>query len=231
LTDKPSLIDEATDGARTLFGRLGEFFHIFDLSFLVAGATTFGAIMALYHRLRFSDTFPLSGWMAGFALVIACYVCGLISFSLGRTLNALLFRRRALDRLKVVLTAQRLRGALIEQLSQTQNPDFPVWRLYARLWQVMADKYPRSRAYGHLSRYWAMAATYDGVAASLLLWIVVLIPVEQLGPPFLSFSLSLIAISALAMASVLCFWQGAKFYEFQVEDLVAALAVMGSSID
>jgi hypothetical protein len=231
MAEKSSVVDEALDGVRTLFGRLGEFFHIFDLSFLVAGATTFGALAVLYMRLGFTGTFPFSDWVAGFALIIACYVCGLISFSLGRLLNGMLFRRRVLGYLKKALAGQRLRGELIEQFAKAEMPDFPPWRLYIRLWQQLAEKHPHSIAFTHLSRYWAMAATYDGVAVSLLVWAAALLPVQVLGARLLSPRMAVAVIAALVVASVLCLRQGGKYYEFQVEDLVAALAVMKSSID
>src|SRR5688572_14068943 len=96
MPDPPSVAGEAAEGVRSLFSRLGEFFHIFDLSFLVSGATTLGALLFLRYRLGFSAEFPFSGWIVGFGLIIISYVCGLVSFSAGRALNSQLFRKRVL---------------------------------------------------------------------------------------------------------------------------------------
>jgi hypothetical protein len=111
MPDTPSVAGEAAEGVRSLFSRLGEFFHIFDLSFLVSGATTLGALLFLHYRLGFSADFPFSGWVAGFGLIIASYVCGLVSFSAGRALNTQLFRKRLLsDYLRDAIEAQGVQG-------------------------------------------------------------------------------------------------------------------------
>ena len=233
MPDPPSVASEAAEGVRSLFSRLGEFFHIFDLSFLVSGATTLGALLFLRYRLGFSTDFPFSGWIMGFGFIISSYVCGLVSFSAGRALNSKLFCKRVLsDYLRDALRAQEVQGQLIDRYLQAGEPGgFPLWRLYIRLWQQLAENHPKSVAFHHLSRYWAMAATYDGAAVSLLIWAIAVAPMPFFGKSFLSLWLALFAVAALVAAAVLCLRQGAKYYEFQIEDLAAALAVMRSPVE
>jgi hypothetical protein len=232
MTDKRGLADEAAEGVRTLFSRLGEFFHIFDLSFLVSGVLTLSALIFLFMRLGFRLELPFAGWVSGLALIIVAYVCGLVSFALGRSLNGKLFRRTALANLKAAVVGQGLTGEAVRKFLDSEEPTgFPLWRLYIRLWQQLAYKHPHSVAFHHLSRYWAMAATYDGVAVSLMVWTIVVTPVDLFGSVYLSLPLTLVVMLALLFASLLCLRQGAKYYEFQVEDLVAALAVAQSRID
>jgi hypothetical protein len=231
MADKPSLTEDATEGLRSLFSRLGEFFHIFDLSFLVSGAATLGALAFLGSRLGLSIDLP-SGWILGFALIITAYVCGLVSFALGRLLNGMLFRKSALTHFESALAGQNLQGSMIAKyLESGKSGGYPLWRLYIRLWQQLAAKHPTSVAFHHLSRYWAMAATYDGVAISLTAWAVALTPMPLFGRSFLTPSLTLVAMAVLLGAAIACLRQGAKYYEFQVEDLVAALAVANSRVD
>jgi hypothetical protein len=231
MADDSNLAEDAVKGLSSLFGRLGEFFHIFDLSFLVSGATTLGALAILGARLGLSVSIPI-GWILCFALIIAAYVCGLISFAAGRLLNGILFRRGVLNKFRSALIGQNLQGSVIATYLQRGEPGgYPLWRLYIRLWQQLAAKQPTSVAFHHLSRYWAMAATYDGVAISLIFWAASITPLPILGRSFLSPSLTLVAMAVLLMAAMACLQQGAKYYEFQIEDLVASLAVMNSSID
>jgi hypothetical protein len=231
MADDSNLTEDATKGLSSLFGRLGEFFHIFDLSFLVSGATTLGALAILGARLGLTVDLPI-GWILGFALIIAAYVCGLISFALGRLLNGMLFRRSALAHFESALIGQNLQGSIIAKYLQSgASGGYPLWRLYIRLWQHLAAKQPTSVAFHHLSRYWAMAATYDGVAISLTLWAAAITPIPLFGRSFLTPSLTLVAMAVLLGAAIACLRQGAKYYEFQVEDLVAALAVVNSRVD
>lgn len=232
MSERPDLAAEAAEGVRSVFSRLGEFFHIFDLSFLVSGATTLGALLFLSGRLNLSIALPDSSWIVGFALIIASYVCGLVSFAVGRSLNGRLFRQSALSHFKQAIEGQGLKGNIVTSFLQGEKQDgYPLWRLYIRLWQQLAEKHPNSVAFHHLSRYWAMAATYDGVAFSLLAWAVALTPIALLGTNPLSPTLALASMILLILAAIACLRQGAKYYEFQVEDLVAALAVAKSPVD
>jgi hypothetical protein len=228
MADKTGVADEAVGGLKALFARLGEFFHIFDLSFLVAGAATLGALLQINDRLGLGLLIPASGWIRGLALVLAAYVCGLVSFSLGRTVNRPLFRRPAINKqLPNALSAHQLRGPTIERY---KAGGIEAWRVYIRMWQELAGKYPTSVAFSHLSRYWAMAATYDGLAISFLIWMVAISPIPWLGSTLMSTPLTALLMLVLLGASILCLKEGGKYYGFQVEDLVAALAAADAAV-
>ena len=66
--------------------RLGRFFDIFDLSFIVSGATAVGAVAFLLDTLGLRMV-PLSGWVHVAAIIVACYVAGLLCFAAGRWLR------------------------------------------------------------------------------------------------------------------------------------------------
>src|ERR1044072_5292369 len=224
MTDTKRLIDETAQGLKSVLGRLGEFFHILDLSFFVAGAVSVGALSFLFVKLGLVGTFPFAPWVAGLSLIIACYVCGLICFSVGRPINRLLFRHRVLKSLmRQSIEVHQLTFSWIPIYLQTGDRE--LWRLYIRLWQELAAKHARGVAYSHLSRYWAMAATYDSLAVSLLLWAGVLSFVGAFGSPPPSAGQTIVAVAILIASAWAALSQGAKYYEFQVEDLVAALAV------
>jgi len=224
MSDSKDIVSDTADGLKTIFGRLGEFFHIFDLSFFVAGAVSFGAIVFLFQRLGIDAAFPFAPWVAGLALVIACYVCGMVSFAVGRFVNGYLFRRGVLPTLlRRSIEVHQPSDPLMEQY--LAKGDSNLWRLYIRLWQELAAKQPHSAVFSHLSRYWAMAATCDGLAISLILWAVVIVASVFAGTPALLFRQAIVVVVIFILAAITFLRQGGKYYEFQVEDLVAALAV------
>lgn len=114
----------------------------------------------------------------------------LVSFSFGRALNSLLFRRG--------VRVNRFKDALRDR--DFRNPD-----------------------------NWAMAATYDGLAASFLVWGVVLMPIQFMGSTLLEARRAFVAMAVAIAAAILCLKEGGKHYGFQVEDLIAALSVQQSS--
>ena len=83
--EKSSVADVAL-GLRSVFDRIGEFFHIFDLSFFVAGVSLFGAVAFLYNMMQLPQAFPFASWVGALALIVACYICGLVAFAAGREL-------------------------------------------------------------------------------------------------------------------------------------------------
>jgi hypothetical protein len=228
MPDTKGILADAEDGLKIIFGRLAEFFHIFDLSFIVSGAASFGALAFLSQRAKIEFHFPFASWVAGFAIVIACYISGLLSFAFGRLINGSLYRRRVLE--KVLWNAIDMHELKVpENLKIKDNKDKKdkIWRLYIRLWQQFSAFRASTVVYSHLSRYWAMAATFDGLAVSLLLWASAILISGHAGAPVLPQTGAWVAVAAiLGLAAILSFRQGAKYLEFQVEDIVAALAVV-----
>src|SRR5690348_15709559 len=168
-TDEKNAAKDVAEGVRSILDRIGEFFHIFDLSFFVSGAVTFGACAFLYFKTEAPRVFPFAEWVGVVAVVVACYAAGLMSFTLGRLINGYIFRSGKFpDRFQQALIAHNVSGPEIAKYI-TKDAD-RLWWLYIRLWQDIAFARPNSVVYGHLKRYWVMAATYDGLAISFIAW-------------------------------------------------------------
>ncbi|HNF99677.1 MAG TPA: hypothetical protein PK493_20440 [Pseudomonadota bacterium] len=86
---------EAVQSLQALLGRISSFFDIFDLSFIVSGATSLAAL-CLYYKLHAPGGFPewLASVYGGILFVLGCYVLGMLSFILGRLLRRIVMRVR-----------------------------------------------------------------------------------------------------------------------------------------
>lgn len=231
MTEGKSAAQETAQGLRDIFERIGEFFHLFDLSFFVSGFMLFGALSFLYLKLQLSLTFPFPNWVAVVTLIINVYVCGLLAFAGGRLLNGKLFRPRVLHRtLSQAIELHDLNsGAIKTYLGDGSIRR--VWRLYIRMWSEVAHRYPTSIAYRLLSRYWVMAATYDGVGVALFVWAIVMFSLQfAIVPIPLSPWFANIAAALLFGGGILALQRGAAYYEYQVEEVVAQLATMKSPL-
>src|SRR5438477_2603680 len=83
---------DVTEALKSLIARIGDIFGVFDLSFFVAGAVCLGALVfgtyigigdRLFEHVNLKD---LSGLEIA-AVIIACYVLGLVCFAIGRPIH------------------------------------------------------------------------------------------------------------------------------------------------
>jgi hypothetical protein len=227
MPDDKKPTEEIAQGLRSIFDRIGEFFHLFDLSFLVSGASTFAAAAFFYIRAGYSREFPFAQWVGVGAVIIGSYICGLLAFAAGRWLNGKVFRRTLLERrLKEAINIHGLKSPIISLYLGQQPVRAGVWRLYIRMWSEIAQSQSGSVTFQNLSRYWVMAATYDGVGFSLLLWggVLLLTGCELFVQHTLSARLSIFGALVAWLFALVAFKRAADYYEYQIEDVVASLA-------
>jgi hypothetical protein len=117
------------------------------------------------------------------------------------------------------LRGHNLKSEIITAYLSNQHehaPDF--WWLYQRMQSEIAQERSTQVVRQHLMHSWAMAATYDGVAFSFLLW--------ALGVAFTERSIfGAVACMACLGASCVAFKRGAQYYTDQIQVAVAYFAV------
>jgi hypothetical protein len=217
MSDKKSISDELTSGLGSIFSRVGELFHIFDLSYLIAGAITFSAFVFLYLHLglEFPDWFLSSKWAVVAIIIVTCYICGLFAYAAGRFFSETIYRKKAIRNImNDALNAHGLNDLELIKYYMNGHHD----ALYRQMWCEMAhtisDNQSTQHYYQNLIRYWSMSATYDGVAFAFLLWSAVLMYTQN----YLWVIISLIA-------GVITFHRAFIYYEYQIRDHVAYYAM------
>jgi hypothetical protein len=231
MSDEKSLTSEVANGVRSVFDRIGEFFHIFDLSFFVSGGMVVGALVFTYLRMGYPREFPFASWISVLATIIACYVCGLIAFAVGREFSGRTFRRRTLE--KTLPSALEEHNLTDEVTSRYIAADKPrLWRLYVRMWSDIAHEKSAPLLLHHLMRYWAMSATYDSVAFSFIAWAAAFVALqfETVTYKPIGHGVGSVAASLCLAAAFFAFRRGANYYEYQIEDVVAHFAVTRHSL-
>lgn len=218
--DETDLTKEVAGGVRGVFDRIGEFFHLFDLSFFVSGTATFSALVYwILQKDRGRDGLPewIPSWALVVAFVVACYICGLLSFAAGR-LCTKIWRRGFQEQIESAIEQHRITAPEVKSyLSGTDRP----WRLYERLWVDIRESRKHASSFSVLNRYWVMAATYDGIAMSSLIWFLALVTAPPL--PWNDRDLWLLLFFVLASAGVF-FRQGHNYFKYQILEIVATLA-------
>ena len=119
-----------------------------------------------------------------------------------------------------------------ETTAYTHTEPPRLWWLYIRMWSEVAHDRSAPLVLQHLMRYWAMAATYDAVAFSFLVWAMVLTAAHfhSVAPKPIGLGVTIAGVAACLLAAFFSFRRGADYYEYQIEDVVAHFAVLRASL-
>ncbi|MBN2000020.1 hypothetical protein JW935_20875 [candidate division KSB1 bacterium] len=175
----------------------------------------------------------LNGWMLFVVLAFVCYLNGLVFFAMGRFLRRLCTGKKQREQqfkkyFEHVLQAHGLyKNSFFQNYLKRDQKFKSDWRLYIRLWAELREDPELLPSLSLVRRYWILTATYDGLAAALLLWFLILIlwscNIFQKKPDNLIVPIVLGVIALLAFLS--CCHEANRLTAYQIEDTVASLAV------
>ena len=235
---------EIGEALRILFGKLSEFLDVFDLSFLISGGTALLAFMYLAWGLGVDvSTIPKEPtfFFVALAVILAAYVCGLICFALGRSVRRGLqaakapwygltgkggFAERRLD---PVVMAHGLHRE--ERLAHYFDGEDASPYLYVRMWAELRHDPARVESMNLLNHYWKLAATYDGLAAAILLWIGIFLTTAVAPAGVVTHTVVPVPVSlGLALVASLGFFaccsEARRYDQYQLEELAASIAAV-----
>ena len=219
-------MNELGQALKIIFEKVGAFFDIFDLSFFVSGALALGAVVFWLAAIGVREPPQLEGWLKVAILILGSYASGLLCFAAGRLVRRAFEPRAVSDRLPKILAAHGLADLEVVQKYLHRSASEGDWRLYTRFWAEICNSPEMAGTLNFLNRYWVMAATYDGVAFALIVWFVVLADCllrikinDGLFP-----TAALFIILTVALLSLACFREARRYMNYQIEELVAAIA-------
>lgn len=238
-------MQQIADLAKQILEKLVDFFDIFDLSFFISGVMVLlGGLLII----RTSPGFPVPDWspqLTFAAVVIACYLLGLIAFAAGRGLRqkafSWIYSGGGLDEwfwsaasYHQILEEDPLVGySDLKELIEGKDAGFAN-AIYTRLWVELRQNNDLKASYGLIRRYWVLSATYDGMAVALFFWSLVVLLVTLNG--LFDGTASRLGIHPGMMCAgfmlmfwflmLTCFREAKRFQRYQVEELVATIAYM-----
>ncbi len=232
LINEVFFMDEAFEGIKGVFDKLTEFLNIFDLSFFISGFTCFGALLFWFVYVEGRDLPDIQGASRIIAVVLTCYVLGLICFALGRQFQkrySSMRQYRNFDDIFIkAIEAHGLRQ--IEPykayLDRHRANNRTTWKLYGKLWAGLRNEEGRKACYALLSRYWMMAATFDGLAVAAFIWAIVLnryiyVTIGMKAKCIIYFMLLVITAYIVIKG---CFREADRYQEYQMEEIISVYA-------
>lgn len=215
---------ELGNALKSIFDKISDFFDIFDLSFFVSGVIAFLSLLVWTRKFDFIYNLQLGTGPQWIVVVLVCYVFGLVCFASGRFVRKTLTTDKFVHNFKNTLNTHGVNKTdLVSEYTGRSNNDRLYYRLYVRLWAEIRQDSSLSSSFSLLKRYWVMAATYDSVGMSFIVWIVTLISLIRSNLLALSFGIFIILI--LLMAVIICLREARRYENFQIEELVASYAI------
>jgi len=214
----------ADPASAALGARAAQALDLFDLSFLISGASLLPLLAIVGVNLSLST----GGLAAAVAALVASAVAGMVLFALGRFLRTrMLANVWPLSRLDYrglgfngLLADSIARHGLDTDPAVVAAADEPA-RVYVRWWAELREDSRVRESYSLIRRYWVLAATYDGLGASALVWAMFLGLGNLRGSP-LTATLAVVPV----LASYVCFREATRFGNHQVEELCATIAYL-----
>ena len=221
---------ELGEALKLIFDKVAGFFDIFDLSFLVSGASIFAAIVLWLKSHNYKLDLG-SGLTNKLLIILICYVFWLLSFSVGRRIRQVVavaagWLNSDYSRLRELITDHGIeKNELIRAYFERETPH-ALDALYYRLWAELRQDQSLAPSLTFINRFWVMTATYDGLAASLLVWIFVLAELMLLSHIYesISWQMSVLVLSALTICFMFCLYEATQYLRGQINELLATIS-------
>ena len=161
------------EGINKIADALGNAFSVFDFSFFISGAATLGFVALDLHYYGHDGVLRLAGWTSVLVYLIAIYVSGLMSWSVGK-----LMRWRLLKILWGENGIKEDFNRIFENAKNTcnnrdtNNPEDMNDRSndidYTSMWITIEKNSQLASKLSSLNKMWVMIAVFEGLACSWL---------------------------------------------------------------
>lgn len=206
-------------GVQKVIDRISDIFTIFDFSYLVAGITTFLIICyGLWHcdMLQLPDNFFIKGTL----FIVISYLCGLISFAIGKFLRPFYVQLEGHG--KINKRFFEIFNAAIVYSKDNTHPlkEYTTVKecklYYTEMWSFLRQCEGAASMLSFINRYWVMQAVYEGLAASFLIGIGVGILLLWKTITFVSVLTTILCF----ICSLFCFHEGTRYADTQISEIV-----------
>lgn len=212
--------------------------NFFDFSFFISGFATFFTLMFFMEEL-FAKTYEYKSVYGVLAAIILIYVCGVVSFSMGKIIRTLIrkylekarwnwLKVKSFDELfeegqKWALENKKktMPGATTNDLSGQLSFSDQKGMAYSAMWIEIRRKDERGTYYKPLYRQWVMQAVCEGLMFSFLLIILLSVVAIYINTKEHSSYHLYIASSILAIFGIWgCCREAQRYAENQVKEVI-----------
>lgn len=161
-------------GLNLIVDSLGNVLSVFDFSFFISGAVTLGFIVIDLHNHGLDGFLQLDGWKLVMICILAIYVCGLMSWSIGKLMRWGVLRifwgkdgiKKDFDDI-----FERTKKALVKKNDSSEvadDNDTINDFLYTNMWIEIEKDSTLASKLSSLNKMWVMVALFEGLSFSWL---------------------------------------------------------------
>ncbi|GAB3722384.1 hypothetical protein [Flavobacterium koreense] len=230
-------MEELAKQTQPILQKLGDFFDIFDLSFIVSGIATGLSILFIYHNLTDEEILKsiseLNGYLIFLSIIIA-YLLGLISWVLGKAIRNLFPEISYLS----IETLFKANNAENDELykkyksyfteSKTNSEDSKknklkeqeaMRQLYCMLWVKVRENNKALNSFSLLKRYWVQTATFEGLLFSIVSWSTAF-AISLINDPICNEKLYIPIFIAIILVFIVVYKEAINYKKYQMTELV-----------
>lgn len=205
--------------------RIGEIFNVFDFSYIVSGIASLAVISYGLWRYNLLCSFD-NDLFNVVAVIIFTYICGLISFVIGKRIrfmyNKIFPIQRGRSRfmscfnsaIQYVNNRNNQRGIYLNRYMDEEN----CRKYYVEMWSYLRGCEKAAPALKFINRFWVMQAVYEGLATSFLLGTFMGCILYDCN----NCCTSLIIIIGFLASFCFCCYEGTRYAESQIIEVVIA---------
>ena len=159
-------------GLNKIFDTLGEALGVFDFSFFISGFTTFSFLMVEVHH-HIPDIFhKLTGWEEMAAVILVIYICGLMSWVIGKRIRWGVLCVIHWNWHGVREDLKKVMNETERELGRTNTSNHVETR-YTQMWVALSKKEEGKERTAFVNQMWVKRALFEGLITSWLVGLVV----------------------------------------------------------
>lgn len=164
-------------GLNKILDTLGDALGVFDFSFFISGFTTFCFLMLEVHHYNSDILYKLLGWEMVVVVILIIYICGLMSWTLGKMIRWLVL-------CICHCSPHGIRDDLRKVMQKTQEglgvprtmKNFET--VYSKMWVDLSEKEEGMKRIPFINQMWVKRAVFEGLITSWLVGFMVACDVD-----------------------------------------------------
>ena len=217
-------------GLNKIVDALSNAFSVFDFSFFISGAVTLGFIALDLHYYGHDGVLQLQGWTSVLIYILAIYVCGLMSWSIGKLMRWGILRclwgkdgvKNDFDEIFAKAKAENAirQGGEPEAENPGEDDDNTG---YKKMWIVIEKNEKMAGRLSSLNKMWVMVAVFEGLAFSWVVGIIVYFDGWLVGRWIKTecFWLNIVPLLVLVALIIVSLHRATKYSRDLIEEVVA----------
>ena len=215
------------ESLRDLLKKFIDFFHIFDLSFFISGFATLSVLIFWGINKNLIKSLEFININYNLLYIIGlCYICGLISFSIGRFLRKEVYYRVLTPDVKDFCDLE-IRGYNnflkyhFKKYCNVGSDDSIINKEYVKYWAELRENKNHLNSFELISRYWIKTAIFDGLSFSFLTSIIVILNIKKSIIVYYKFSPIEfdILLFIIFICFITCIRQASVYFKYQIAEV------------